>query len=35
MSGPYQNREHDSKAQVVWHQSSVDKADRAKAKGQV
>ena len=32
---PYQNREHDSKAQVVWHQSSVGKADRAKAKGQV
>ncbi|MFP1678744.1 adenylyl-sulfate kinase [Alloalcanivorax sp. C16-2] len=31
---PYQNREHDSKAQVVWHQSSVGKADRANAKGQ-
>ncbi|MBL7249431.1 adenylyl-sulfate kinase [Alloalcanivorax marinus] len=31
---PYQNRKHDSKAQVVWHQSSVGKADRAKAKGQ-
>ncbi|UWN51819.1 putative adenylyl-sulfate kinase [Alcanivorax sp. ALC70] len=35
MSGPYQRRENESQAQVVWHQSSVDKADRAKAKGQV
>ncbi|MBF5058093.1 adenylylsulfate kinase [Alcanivorax sp. 521-1] len=32
---PYQRRENESQAQVVWHQSSVDKADRAKAKGQV
>lgn len=31
---PYQRRENESQAQVVWHQSSVGKADRAKAKGQ-
>lgn len=35
MSGPYQNRENTSKANVVWHQSSISKADRAKQKAQV
>ncbi|SOC02037.1 adenylylsulfate kinase [Alloalcanivorax xenomutans] len=31
---PYQKREHDAKAEVIWHQSNLTKADRAKAKGQ-
>ena len=31
---PYQKREHDAKAEVIWHQSHLTKADRAKAKGQ-
>ncbi|HEX5678164.1 MAG TPA: adenylyl-sulfate kinase [Alcanivorax sp.] len=32
---PYEKRENDSQAQVIWHQSSIDKADRAKQKNQV
>ena len=32
---PYQNRQHDAKAQVVWHQTNITKADRARAKQQV
>lgn len=32
---PYQNRQHDAKAQVVWHQTNITKADRARAKQQM
>tara|TARA_R110001606_G_scaffold399258_1_gene582798 strand:+ start:10935 stop:11552 length:618 start_codon:yes stop_codon:yes gene_type:complete len=32
---PYQNRENNSQAQVVWYQTNISQADRAKAKGQV
>ncbi|WP_101676378.1 adenylyl-sulfate kinase [Alloalcanivorax mobilis] len=32
---PYQNRQNDSQAQVVWYQTNISQADRAKAKGQV
>ena len=32
---PYQQRENDAKAEVIWHQSNISKADRAKQKAQV
>ncbi|MEO1903415.1 MAG: adenylyl-sulfate kinase [Alcanivorax sp.] len=32
---PYQQRENDSQAEVIWHQSNITKADRAKQKSQV
>ncbi|ASK33619.1 adenylyl-sulfate kinase [Alcanivorax sp. N3-2A] len=32
---PYQHRENNSQAQVVWYQTNISQADRAKAKGQV
>lgn len=35
MSGPYEKRENDSQAEVIWHQSNITKADRAKQKAQV
>ena len=31
---PYQEKANESKAHVVWHESNVSKADRAKVKGQ-
>ena len=34
MSSPYQEKANESKAHVVWHESNVSKADRAKVKGQ-
>lgn len=34
MSSPYQQRDNESKAHVVWHESNISKADRAKVKGQ-
>ena len=34
MTGPYQHRDNDSPAEVVWHESGVSKADRAKIKQQ-
>lgn len=32
---PYQRRENESQAEVIWHQTHISKADRAKQKGQV
>ncbi|MCU5786730.1 adenylyl-sulfate kinase [Alloalcanivorax marinus] len=32
---PYQHRKNDSQAEVIWHQSNITKADRAKQKAQV
>jgi len=34
MSSPYQEKANESKAHVVWHESNVTKADRAKVKDQ-
>jgi adenylyl-sulfate kinase len=35
MTSPYQTRDNDSKAQVVWHETRLAKAQRASAKGQI
>ena len=34
MSSPYQEKANESKAHVVWHESNISKADRAKVKDQ-
>ena len=35
MSGPYEKRENESQAEVIWHQTHITKDDRAKQKNQV
>ncbi|MEC8880471.1 MAG: adenylyl-sulfate kinase [Pseudomonadota bacterium] len=35
MSGPYERRENESQAEVIWHQTHITKDDRAKQKNQV
>ena len=35
MSGPYEKRENESQAEVIWHQTHITKHDRAKQKNQV
>ncbi len=34
MSGPYERRENESQAEVIWHQTHITKDDRAKQKDQ-
>jgi len=34
MSGPYEKRENESQAEVIWHQTHISKDDRAKQKNQ-
>ena len=34
MSTPYQQKKHDSKAHVVWHETNISKGDRASQKDQ-
>ena len=35
MSGPYEKRDNESQAEVIWHQTHITKDDRAKQKNQV
>ena len=35
MSGPYERRENESQAEVIWHKTHITKDDRAKQKNQV
>ncbi|MEP1897617.1 MAG: adenylyl-sulfate kinase [Alloalcanivorax venustensis] len=35
MSGPYEKRENESQAEVIWHQTHITKDHRAKQKNQV
>ncbi|HBY49238.1 MAG TPA: adenylyl-sulfate kinase [Alcanivorax sp.] len=35
MSGPYERRENESQAEVIWHQTHITKDHRAKQKNQV
>ena len=35
MSGPYERRENESQAEVIWHQTHITKDPRAKQKNQV
>ncbi len=35
MSGPYEKRENESQAEVIWHQTHITKDDRAKQKNQI
>ncbi len=35
MSGPYERRENESQAEVIWHQTHITKDDRAKQKNQI